>query len=143
MCHLAQGAFSFHLVSLHDRVMLQAFDDAYKSPYSVVLVDNVERLIDYAPIGPRYSNMVLQALLVLLKMTPTNKVIFSLAFLSLPSSVTEVSIVDCVHVFEQSSRRRPRTGDGLLISTARTAAAYCEMFAYENERRTVACRVVT
>lgn len=50
------------------------FDDAYKSPFSVVLVDNVERLLEYAPIGPRFSNMVLQALLVLLKMQPTNKV---------------------------------------------------------------------
>jgi len=46
------------------------FDDAYKSSVSCVLVDNIERLIDYGPIGPRYSNMTLQALLVLLKKLP-------------------------------------------------------------------------
>ena len=46
------------------------FDDAYKSQYSCVLVDNIERLLDYGPIGPRYSNLVLQALLVLLKKEP-------------------------------------------------------------------------
>lgn len=48
----------------------KVFDDAYKSPLSCILVDNIERLLDYAPIGPRYSNLVLQALLVLLKREP-------------------------------------------------------------------------
>ena len=65
------------------KTSLQVFDDAYKSPFSVILVDNIERLLDYAPIGPRYSNMVLQALLILLKMMPTNKVHSTFAPLSL------------------------------------------------------------
>ncbi|QQP35344.1 N-ethylmaleimide-sensitive factor, partial [Caligus rogercresseyi] len=46
------------------------FDDAYRSNMSCILVDNVERLLDYGPIGPRYSNITLQALLVLLKKNP-------------------------------------------------------------------------
>lgn len=46
------------------------FDDAYKSQLSCVLVDDIEGLIDYAPIGPRFSNLVLQALLVLLNDPP-------------------------------------------------------------------------
>merc|ERR1719187_734759 len=46
------------------------FDDAYRSSMSCVLVDNIERLMDYGPIGPRYSNLTLQALLVLLKKLP-------------------------------------------------------------------------
>ncbi len=46
------------------------FDDAYRSSLSVVIVDNIERLMDYGPIGPRYSNLTLQALLVLLKKGP-------------------------------------------------------------------------
>jgi len=46
------------------------FDDAYRSDVSCVLVDNIERLLDYGPIGPRYSNLTLQALLVLLKKVP-------------------------------------------------------------------------
>lgn len=37
---------------------------------SCIVVDNVERLLDYGPIGPRYSNLTLQALLVLLKKQP-------------------------------------------------------------------------
>ena len=46
------------------------FDDAYRSSMSCIVVDNIERLIDYGPIGPRYSNLTLQALLVLLKKPP-------------------------------------------------------------------------
>lgn len=48
----------------------KVFDDAYKSSLSCIVIDNVERLLDYGPIGPRYSNLVLQALLVLLKKEP-------------------------------------------------------------------------
>lgn len=35
-----------------------------------MVVDDIERLLDYVPIGPRFSNLVLQALLVLLKKPP-------------------------------------------------------------------------
>ena len=48
----------------------KVFDDAYKSTLSCVVVDNIERLLDYGSVGPRYSNLVLQALLVLLKKPP-------------------------------------------------------------------------
>nr|XP_061804978.1 vesicle-fusing ATPase-like [Nerophis lumbriciformis] len=48
----------------------KVFDDAYKSQLSCVVVDDIERLLDYVPIGPRFSNLVLQALLVLLKKAP-------------------------------------------------------------------------
>lgn len=50
--------------------LFQVFDDAYKSQLSCVVVDDIERLLDYVPIGPRFSNLVLQALLVLLKKAP-------------------------------------------------------------------------
>ncbi|EFX83079.1 hypothetical protein DAPPUDRAFT_240595 [Daphnia pulex] len=46
------------------------FDDAYRSELSCILVDDIERLLDYGAIGPRYSNLVLQALLGLLKKKP-------------------------------------------------------------------------
>jgi vesicle-fusing ATPase len=46
------------------------FNDAYKSPMSVVVIDSIERLLDWVSIGPRFSNSVLQTLLVLLKKAP-------------------------------------------------------------------------
>ncbi|OEH77591.1 n-ethylmaleimide-sensitive fusion [Cyclospora cayetanensis] len=48
----------------------KAFQDAYKSDMSLVLLDDLERLVDYTPIGPRFSNAALQALVVLVKKQP-------------------------------------------------------------------------
>jgi len=48
----------------------KVFQDAYKSPLSVILVDCIERILDWVPIGPRFSNTVLQTLLVLFKKPP-------------------------------------------------------------------------
>ncbi|PYH89462.1 putative vesicular fusion ATPase [Aspergillus ellipticus CBS 707.79] len=47
------------------------FDDAYKSRTSVVVVDNIERLIEWVPIGPRFSNTILQTLMVFLRKQPS------------------------------------------------------------------------
>jgi len=47
------------------------FEDAYKSPLSCIVIDNMERLLDYVRIGPRFSNLVLQTLLVFLKKEPS------------------------------------------------------------------------
>mmetsp|Transcript_25776 Transcript_25776/g.54491 ORF Transcript_25776/g.54491 Transcript_25776/m.54491 type:complete len:231 (-) Transcript_25776:54-746(-) len=48
----------------------KAFLDSYKSPLSLIFIDDIERIIDYVAIGPRFSNVVLQTLLVLLKKVP-------------------------------------------------------------------------
>jgi vesicle-fusing ATPase len=48
----------------------KVFTDAYKSPLNVVVIDNIERIVDWVPIGPRFSNAVLQALMVLLNQKP-------------------------------------------------------------------------
>ncbi|KAL9577490.1 MAG: hypothetical protein Q9212_006328 [Teloschistes hypoglaucus] len=50
--------------------MQRIFDNAYKSPLGVVLLDNIERIVEWVPIGPRFSNPILQALMVLLKKNP-------------------------------------------------------------------------
>ena len=46
------------------------FEDAYKSPLSVILLDELERVLEYAAVGPHFSNVILQTLLVLLKRQP-------------------------------------------------------------------------
>ncbi|KAH3763968.1 vesicular-fusion protein sec18 [Pelomyxa schiedti] len=50
--------------------IVKVFDDAYKSPLSVIVVDDIERLLEYVPVGPRFSNVVLQHLVVLVKKPP-------------------------------------------------------------------------
>lgn len=49
------------------------FEDAYKSPTSIVILDNIEKLIEYIKIGPRFSNLILQTLLVYIKKLPPKK----------------------------------------------------------------------
>lgn len=51
----------------------RAFLDSYKSPLSLIVIDDIERIIEYVPIGPRFSNTVLQTLLVLLKKIPPDE----------------------------------------------------------------------
>ncbi|KAL0874078.1 hypothetical protein Bca101_023783 [Brassica carinata] len=48
----------------------KVFEDAYKSPLSIVILDNIERLLEYSEIGPRFSNMILQTLLIYLNKLP-------------------------------------------------------------------------
>lgn len=46
------------------------FRDAYKSPLNVLVIDQIESLIEYVPIGPRFSNNILQVLKTLITKTP-------------------------------------------------------------------------
>jgi vesicle-fusing ATPase len=48
----------------------RVFEDAYKSELSMVILDDIERLCEYVQVGPRFSNLVLQALVVLIKKEP-------------------------------------------------------------------------
>lgn len=54
------------------RELARAFDDAHKSPLSVIVLDDIERMIEYSPVGPRFSNVILQTLMVLTKKVPRN-----------------------------------------------------------------------
>lgn len=40
----------------------KCFADAYKSPQSVIILDNIQDLAEYVPLGPRFSNIILQTL---------------------------------------------------------------------------------
>eukprot|EP00978_Attheya_sp_CCMP212_P041127 scaffold231841_cov47-Attheya_sp.AAC.3 len=51
----------------------KAFLDSYKSPLSLIFIDDIERIIEFVPSGPRFSNPVLQTLLVLLKKVPPDE----------------------------------------------------------------------
>ncbi|KAI0523028.1 hypothetical protein KFK09_005418 [Dendrobium nobile] len=50
--------------------IIKVFEDAYKSQLSIVILDDIERLLDYVAIGPRFSNLIAQTLRVLLKRLP-------------------------------------------------------------------------
>nr|AER26946.1 NsfA [Epichloe amarillans] len=48
----------------------KAFTDAYKSPASILILDDFERLIGWNPIGSRFSNVMLEALTTLIVSKP-------------------------------------------------------------------------
>jgi vesicle-fusing ATPase len=63
-----------NMVGLNESMRIEhirrIFDDAYKSPLSLILIDSLELIVDWNPIGPRFSNGVVQALKVLIKKEP-------------------------------------------------------------------------
>ncbi|KAM0751567.1 AAA-domain-containing protein [Meredithblackwellia eburnea MCA 4105] len=73
----------------------KVFSDSYKSPMSVIVVDGIERLLDWVPIGPRFSNGVLQALMVLLnKRPPKGRRLLILCTTSNRSMLTDMDVMD-------------------------------------------------
>ncbi|KAJ3439945.1 vesicle-fusing atpase [Anaeramoeba flamelloides] len=71
------------------------FDDAYKSPLSVIVIDDIERLLEYVHIGPRFSNKVLQTLLVLIKsMPPLGHKVLIIGTTSIPHVLEEMGFFD-------------------------------------------------
>jgi vesicle-fusing ATPase len=49
----------------------KVFEDAYRSPLSIIIIDNIERLLEYVPVVPvRFSSPVLQAIMVLVTRRP-------------------------------------------------------------------------
>lgn len=73
----------------------KVFNDAYKSPLSIIVLDSIEKIIEWVPIGPRFSNPVLQALSVLLgKQPPKDRRLLVLATTSNKPMLTEMDIGD-------------------------------------------------
>jgi vesicle-fusing ATPase len=52
--------------------IVKVFEDAYKSNLSLIILDDIERLIEFIHIGSRFSNLLLQALLILVKKKAPN-----------------------------------------------------------------------
>ncbi|KAH7842449.1 hypothetical protein Vadar_005405 [Vaccinium darrowii] len=50
--------------------IVKVFEDAYRSALSIIILDEIERLLEYVAIGPRFSNLISQTLLVLLERLP-------------------------------------------------------------------------
>jgi vesicle-fusing ATPase len=79
--------------------LLKVFSDSYRSPLSVIIIDDIERIMDYTPVGPRFSNMVLQTLLVLIKkIPPTNCRLLVIATTSIASYMEDVQVTRAFNV---------------------------------------------
>jgi len=92
------------LVALTDTGKLFAiskiFEDAYKTPLSFIIIDNLERLIGFIKLGPRFSNDLLQALLVYIKKLPTelDKKLFIVGTTNMGSMLRELELSQVFNV---------------------------------------------
>lgn len=79
------------------------FDDAYKSDLSLIILDDIERLIEYIHIGPRFSNVILQSLLVLIKKAPptSHRKLMIIGTTSIKYDLQALDLVDCFNVCQQ------------------------------------------
>ncbi|KAK9268271.1 hypothetical protein L1049_010714 [Liquidambar formosana] len=66
----AESMIGLHESSKCAQIVKVVFEDAYKSQLSIIILDDIERLLEYVAIGPRFSNLISQTLLVLLKRLP-------------------------------------------------------------------------
>ncbi|KAK9705279.1 hypothetical protein RND81_07G044500 [Saponaria officinalis] len=78
--------------------IVKVFEDAYRSPLSVIILDDIERLVEYVAIGPRFSNIISQTLMVLLKrLPPMGKKLLVLG------TTSEVGFLDSIGIREAFS----------------------------------------
>lgn len=86
------GKSEFEKIQFIDKT----FRDAHKSPLSVIVVDNLERLLEYANIGPRFSNQILQFLLTCLcQPPPEGKKLMIISTSSSYTILQNLGLLDC------------------------------------------------
>jgi len=83
--------------------IVKVFEDAYKSNLSLIILDDIERLIEYISIGQRFSNMLLQALLTLVKKNPPNpeRKLMIIGTTSQRYVLEQLEIVSCFNVVRE------------------------------------------
>lgn len=108
--------------------------DSYKSPLSIIIIDDVERLMEYTPVGPRFSNTVLQTLLVLLKKAPEepDRRLLVIGTTAISSHLEDLQLVDAFNV----CLRVPQ-----LEAPAEIELALADLVVDETQRNAVAATV--
>jgi vesicle-fusing ATPase len=88
--------------SSKSQMIHRVFMDSYKSPLSIILIDDIERIIDYVPIGPRFSNTVLQTLLVLFKKVPPDdgRRLLIIGTTSIPHLLEDLGIIQTFGIIQ-------------------------------------------
>lgn len=77
------------------QAIAKVFNDAYRSPLSLIVLDDIERLIEFIHIGPRFSNAILQSLLVLIKKRPpADKKLLVIGTTSMKRILQDLEVVD-------------------------------------------------
>lgn len=73
--------------------------------YSLLILDDFESLIDYTPVGPRFSNTILQALITLIKRPPPKG--RRLLTLVTTSNIQIIKLLEVDTIFRRDVRVHP------------------------------------
>jgi len=76
----------------------RTFDDAHKSPLSLIVLDDIERLVEYVRIGPRFSNLLLQTIHTCLKRVPRTSKLIVVATSSSAPTLESLELLDAFNV---------------------------------------------
>lgn len=82
------------------KIIKDIFTNAYKSKVSMIIIDDIERLLEYVHVGSRFNNNVLQCFLTYLKMPPEkngHKLII-VGTTSRKEVIKELGIWDCFNL---------------------------------------------
>jgi vesicle-fusing ATPase len=89
-------------------MITKVFEDAYKSPLSIIILDDIERLLEFVDIGPRFSNVILQTILVLLKrIPPKGRKLLVIGTSSLVRVLESMSLLDAFNVHLNVPKLKP------------------------------------
>ena len=79
--------------------LLRIFTDAYRSPQAIIIIDDIERIMEYTPVGQRFSNAILQTLLILIKKQPTNNSkLMIIATTSIANLMEDVQLIQSFNI---------------------------------------------
>lgn len=86
--------------SIRCSTLLKLFTDCYRSALSIIFIDDIERILEYSPAGGhRFSNPVLQTLLVLLrKIPPKGCRLLVVATTSIASNLEDLQLTQAFNV---------------------------------------------
>ena len=88
---------SFSELAKCDRIV-NTFMDAYKSETAVIVIDDIERIVEYSALGGRFSNRVLQTLMAYLNRPPPKG--HSLLVLATTSNTEALKALNLLQLFD-------------------------------------------
>lgn len=81
------------------------FTDSYKSKFSVIILDDIERIIGYTPVGPRFDVNVLQTLMIMIRKPPAEGCsLFVMATTSISHDLEDLGLVRAFNVTQHISQ---------------------------------------
>lgn len=98
----------------------KVFQDTYKSPLSVIVLDDIERLVEYVPIDQRFSNALLQTLLGCIKHTQNKRKLLIIGTTSNITILKEMQVLSAFNAIIQIPKIQPGNDMSVVLNSLNT-----------------------